>query len=156
MSLNHEFVLISKDLANQDSCLDYELTTRPDVEKCILHDDIVGYLGDSLRWIPTETPGYPERTFGLNWYGITLLGTEGVLVMRRILGAWIDLFRNGPKTLHLTGDYGWYNSNSDTVVKGKYETIVLDRDVLLDRLNSLYLLCGKALAEGSTVVHFGL
>lgn len=154
MSLNHEFLLMPKDMANQVTPLDYELTTRPDLEKCVLHDDILGYLGDSLGWIPTRSLGYPEQTYGLNRCGITLIGSEGAPIMRRILRAWMDLFGNGPKMLHLTGDYGWHNSG--TVVKGEYETLVLERDILLHGLNSLCLLCEKALSEGLVVVHFGL
>lgn len=154
MSLEHQFFLISKDMIVQDTVLDYSLVEQPGIDVCRLHDDIISYIGDSLRWIPTQNPSFPESTYGLNRCGITLIGTEGAPVMRGILRAWMDLFGNGPDNLYLTGDYSW--GNLEGIETGEYLIINLDRDTLLDKLSRLHSLCDKALAEGLVVVHFGI
>lgn len=154
MSLDHEFVLIPKDMAEQCSDFDYSLTQRSDIEKAILHDDVLGYISDSLKWIPTQNPCMQERTSGLHWYGITLIGDEGAPIMKRVLRAWLDLFRNGPETLLLTGGYCWIYGESPE--KGHYEIIELEREMLLGNLNRICMMCEKVLTEGSVIVHFGI
>ena len=70
-----------------------------------VHDDLIGYVRDTLNWVPTFNPAKKEGHRGLCRYGVTVIDGEGASKFALVLDAWASLFACGPKDLTLTGDY---------------------------------------------------
>jgi hypothetical protein len=80
--LNHEFLLLSRE---QYPYAEYmQWINNP---KAIhLHDDLMHYLDDSLRWITCYNPAKRMlRHKGLNFYGPTVIKSDGAVVLQRVL-----------------------------------------------------------------------
>jgi len=104
-----------------------------------LHDDLLGYLWDSLVWLPSYNPAKREPTTGLCRWGPTLIRAEGAVTARRVFTAWADLFDAGPPVLRLTGD--WTSVEGEPPHGGGSERLEFDREETIDRLR---LLAGSA------------
>lgn len=132
--LNHDFHLLS--LAEY-SYFDWrKFYHRPDA--LLIHDDIIIYLNDTLKWIICHNPAYKSlpKLEGLALYGPTIIKKDGAVVAQRVFRNWTTLFANGPKRLRLTGGYGWIEGKSIEAT-GKYSVIKADRDDLVRKLNIL-------------------
>ncbi len=66
-------------------------------------DDVLQYLGDTLRWIPTRNPADVDAAprAGLCWYGPTIVNREGAAEAARVFDGWRNLFAAGPAELEL-------------------------------------------------------
>jgi hypothetical protein len=71
--LNHAFFLVRR---SEFSPADHArfIALPGDVE---LHDDLLRYLGDTLRWLPAYNPARDEECAGLCMYGNTIYSTRG-------------------------------------------------------------------------------
>jgi len=101
---NHEFLLLQDRGDRRQQVLEH----INDGAAICIHDDLLGYMSDTLSWIPTENPARPGdgRVSGLKWCGVAAIDGEGAALASRILGLWADPFACGPETLELTGDHG--------------------------------------------------
>jgi len=127
--LHHEFLLLSRE---QYPYAEYmQWINNP---KAIhLHDDLMHYLDDSLRWITCYNPAKRMlRHKGLNFYGPTVIKSDGAVVLQRILSGWSEIFSSGPKRINLTGPYERREGET-----GSHTVIKLDRDVVVKTLNRL-------------------
>jgi hypothetical protein len=75
-------------------------------------DGLIGYLWDTLQWVPTEHPfeelgkwAMPWRGYGLDYHGHTAIRKRGAPVFRQICEAWAALFTQAPRTFELRGGY---------------------------------------------------
>lgn len=93
MALTHEFFLARSESENES------------VEKIVLSDNLVLYIWDSLRWIPSYNPSTQESHVGLNYHGITFIRHEGANLLKDICLSWSRLFSLAPSTFQLTGDF---------------------------------------------------
>ncbi len=102
-----------------------------------IHDDVMHYLYDSLKWIPCHFPqraGKLVECSGLNLIGYTIIKDEGAAMAHRIFGSWADLFSHGPSELELTGLWSSIEGEPDS---GSYQTIVEDRNKLVSSLRQI-------------------
>jgi len=70
-----------------------------------IHDDIIVYIYDTLKWIPSKKhalAGSPNGT-GINYHGVTLFDHESAIVLGSVFNAWKLLFENSPDILELRG-----------------------------------------------------
>lgn len=156
MGLNHEFFLVShKDY--EEMSYDGDYLSLSNLDNIIsIHDDIIQYINDTLRWIPSINPAMNcEKGFGLNNYGITLFDKEGAEVIVKISKSWADLFSNGPSMLKLTGNYGWV-TNTKGIEEGKYEVIDVCRDNLIESFRKLQLFSEKVISDKYFIFHHGI
>jgi hypothetical protein len=130
--LNHDFLLLS---TREHPYIDYmkwinhRKATR-------IHDDVMHYMQDTINWITCYNPAQKMRKHrGLNFYGPTIIKKDGTANAERLFTAWANLFSIGPKTIKLTGAYGWYEGESKET--GSYSVIRLERDEIVDRLRSV-------------------
>src|SRR3954464_7890116 len=75
-----------------------------------LHDDVVHYMEDSLKWIRCYSPAVKtelQELRGLDFYGVTVIKEDGARAAKQIFSAWAELFSQGPEILSLTGPWGW-------------------------------------------------
>lgn len=121
-----------------------------------LHDDFLGYIWNSIVWIPTFNPMKNEPNEGLCRYGITSLGSDSAEKAAKILRAWTGIFREGPETLILTGS--WVYIEGEPMETGGYEELRFDRSELTDKLEKLAAFCDMVKAgEGAKhLVHYGV
>src|SRR5262245_36825972 len=104
--LMHDFHLLER---SEFEYWDYrEFYNHPDAVQ--IHDDLLRYIGDSLKWIPChfpETRGKLLECSGLNLIGFTIIKEEGASLAQRVFGLWAELFKHGPEVLQLTGGWTW-------------------------------------------------
>ncbi|MEM6256372.1 MAG: hypothetical protein AAF821_25955 [Cyanobacteria bacterium P01_D01_bin.156] len=128
--LNHDFLLLSRQDYSES---DYNSLIN-DPRAMQIHDDVVRYIGDSLTWIPTYNPAKKQEGFGLCLYGPTVIRMKGSAQASAIFSAWTNLFLLGTPSLTLTGAWTEIEGKSET---GNYEKIILQRDELVDKLQTI-------------------
>ena len=156
MSLEHEFYLISEDEYTSKGSDYGNYTLSKDCNEILtIHDDVIQYIFDTFRWIPSINPGkHDEKGFGINNYGITLFNKDGARVLGNIAKSWADLFLNSPSTMKLTGNYYW--GGDKKAENGEYEILELDRDLIAEKFRKLQSFAQKVLMENSYIIHFGI
>ncbi|WML33497.1 hypothetical protein [Clostridium sp. OS1-26] len=158
MGLEHKIFLVTKSDYEEIPCNVGDVSLE-DMSNCVLiHNDIIQYIGDTLRWIPSINPGNGyEKGFGLNNYGITLFDKEGAAVILNIAKLWADLFSNGTPILKLKGSYCW-TTNDKGVLEGEYEIIEVNRDELVSNIRKLQSLAEKVIHDSSKyfIIHHGI
>lgn len=122
----------------------------------LLHDDLLGYIWDSVDWIPTFNPTKNEPHFGLCRYGITSLRPGSAEKAAKILRGWASLFKEGPHKLILTGP--WVHIEGEPMETGGYEKLSFDRIDIVRRLEKLVSFCEsvEASAGGKHLIHYGV
>jgi hypothetical protein len=156
MGFNHEFFLVTHN-EYEEMSYDGDYLLSADIGNIIsIHDDIIQYINDTLRWVPSINPAMKyEKGLGLNNYGITLFEKEGAEVIFKISKAWVDLFSNGPSVLKLTGNYGWI-TNDEGFAEGNYEIIEINRDELIESFRKLQLFSEKVISDKYFIIHHGI
>src|SRR5262249_46547120 len=101
-----------------------------------LDDDIVGYIFDTLKWIPSINPSNPAEWggLGLNYYGPTVINKPGAATAARIFRLWAALLQEGPETLELTGGFEW---TEDPLTDGRYAAVAARRDSVVNTLQAI-------------------
>jgi hypothetical protein len=158
MGLQHEFFLITEDEYKEMSYDDRDYSLSKDSSDiAVIHDDIIQYIYDTLRWIPSINPAINyAKGFGLYNWGVTLFDKEGAEVLFNIAKAWADLFLNGPTTLKLTGNYSW--GGEKDVEDGEYEIIEIARDELVENLRKLQSFAEQVMVNSNKyyILHHGI
>ena len=132
--LDHDFLLVSRDEHDSDDYL--ELINSP--QAVLLHDDLVSYMSDTLKWIPCYLPRGKNNLVayeGLNFYGPTIIKDDGASAAQKIFTLWADLFSNAPRNLKLTGQFSWIEGKG--VDSGKYAVIKAKRDEVVKSLRQI-------------------
>lgn len=132
--LNHDFLLVSRDEHDYDDYIGLINSTQA----VLLHDDLVSYLSDTLKWIPCYLPRGKNDLIayeGLNFYGPTIIKDDGAGVARRIFSLWADLFSNASRNLNLTGNFSWTEDKG--VQSGKYDIVEAETDEVVISLRQI-------------------
>ena len=82
MPLLHDFVLLNKNEFSYDDCCELVGKVSYDVS---IHDDLIIYFNDFLKWIPTYNPSLKVRHTGLNYYGVTVIDGDGAALLHKDL-----------------------------------------------------------------------
>lgn len=123
--------------------------------ECIcISDDVINYIRDSLKWVPTYWECIDKKTCDINYYGKTIFVTDGITVLRQIICAWRELFYLAPKLITLKGNFVFSDCESES--NGGYEEIHISQADIIKTLNSMVSICDKALMSGCYIVHFGI
>ncbi|HTN87838.1 MAG TPA: hypothetical protein VL242_29355 [Sorangium sp.] len=120
-----------------------------------IHDDLVQYMTDALRWIPSLNPARKRRGFGLNIHGPTIITDAGAPIARRIFESWERLFSSSPPMLRLTGAWCETVGSPGT---GRYLKLTYRRDDAVTRLRGLASLCRRVERGGGQryLLHMGI
>ncbi|OEG11719.1 hypothetical protein BCR21_09855 [Enterococcus ureasiticus] len=113
-----------------------------------IEDTFILYGIDTLKWIPSFSKNFEQRSNGLDYYGRTYLDSEGITVLKGIIGGWLQIFKYAPVQIELTSDYDIDN--------GKFNSVIIDKEYLLTQLQNLFDLCDSALKKDYILVHFGI
>ena len=98
--LNHDFLLLS---AREHRYIDYlKWINNPNAIQ--IHDDVMQYMEDSLNWIRCYNPAQKMTThLGLNFYGPTVIKSDGAVDAEAVFNTWARLLSTGPISYKLTG-----------------------------------------------------
>ena len=98
--LNHDFFLLS---AREYRYADYmKWINHPDA--ILIHDDVLHLMGDSLNWITCYNPARKMTAHrGLNFYGPTVIKSDGAVEAEAVFATWAALLSKGPISYRLTG-----------------------------------------------------
>ena len=155
----HEFFLIKEELdytryADSDYLNNY-IRTQYNVK---LHDDFVQYIWDTLEWIPSFNPQPLQitKTYGLNYYGITIINKEGSEIFHHVMESWANLFSKAPIKLNLTGSWVQDIDNEGLETNGNYQKIEFQRDILVNKLKTLASYANQAARGEYFILHWGI
>ena len=151
--LNHHFLLFDRRVIDY---WDY-MKVINHKDAISIHDDLLGYMADSLMWVQCHNPAYGKQEgliphHGLNFYGPTVIKKDGALALSQIFDAWALLFSSGPPRLELTGDAGITGASFE------YQKVVANRDEFVESLNKVATY-GRQVAESLDelyVMHLGI
>ena len=119
--------------------------------------DVILYLNDTLRWIPTINPAMKNEAIqGLCLYGPTVIHTDGAPVAKSLFGGWAEVFSQGPETLTLKG--GWTYLEGQPPETGHYKSLQVERDPLVSDLRRLESYASKVSKSGGRhfILHLGI
>ena len=133
----HDFLLVNKKQYDYSQYI--ELINHP--SRVQISDDLIIYMNDSFKWIPTFNPAKKETHQGLCMYGPTVIKDEGAIIAEKIFNSWISLFAQGPERLTLRGCFSWMNGSSPD--SGEYETLEFLRDEIIESLLKISEFCRK-------------
>ena len=149
--LYHSFQLVDrKSFDYSDYCK--LISTQHPVK---IHDNVIHYILDTLKWITSYNPATNEEMTGLSLYGPTVVRKEGAHCALRIFSAWADLFSNGPSVLDLSGPYTWKNSDPK---RGNFTKVTVKRDEIVNALREVKDFLQKILDASDEIylLHLGL
>lgn len=139
MALQHEFSIIEKDYRG------YEIDKNAEVVS--ISDDIILYIKDSLEWVNMIWNG-KNINKGINYYGYSIIENEEIYKLVKIIETWKNLFYLAPNEFFITGCFCLDNQS--------YEQIFLEKNALLLELDTLIMLCKKAIKEDLNILHRGI
>lgn len=161
MSMVHEFGVLQrtdKDYGNKKAWRrsDYRELKCLMKDKVELHDDVVQYIADSMKWIRWFDPSTQTDRQDLSYYGITVLLPTNATHAAQVFNAWADLLDLSPSKVRLSGANAW--KGELTHESGHYQELSLSRDKLVSSLRALADGCTRiASSDGSEyLLHFGI
>jgi hypothetical protein len=162
MTLDHHFWLLQQ---GEQLHRDYkEFVDRNDAPVA-MHDEILRYFSDTLRWIPTLNPAKSERGYGLNVYGPTVIDQIGGALFHDIFASWAHLFSLGPEYFSIQGLFSlqWPYEESEHMMAeaelhklGEYDRLSITRDDCVERLMELARFGEQARGGQFFVLHLGI
>lgn len=166
MALLHDFVLLNKNEFSYDDCCELVGKVSHDVS---IHDDLIIYFNDFLKWIPTYNPSLKVRHTGLNYYGVTVIDGDGAKEAFQLFSSLVNILKLSPKVLTLTGEYTFIhayddvidpNENVDRILRqtAGYEKIVMQKSEVIRQFEILAELMRKVIDSNNAlyVLHFGI
>jgi hypothetical protein len=121
-----------------------------------LHDDIICYTIDTLKWVPSINPSNPTQWggYGLNYYGPTVINKAGAGKAARVFRLWSELFDEGPAVLELTGPFEWVHG--EPIESGRFAVITTPRELLVKSLSDVADLAETAASGDHYLLHIGI
>lgn len=104
-------------------------------------------MESTLRWIPQYLPKGGAES-GLNLESVTLLDPEGVLLLEKLVTAWMHLYQLAPETIAI--DTGYNLRGAD------FYYVHLPRSEILEQLSMLRSAALKAIQDKGFIIHGGL
>ncbi|MGX7150102.1 hypothetical protein [Enterococcus ureasiticus] len=110
-------------------------------------DTFILYGIDTLKWIPSFSKNFEQSSNGLDYYERTYLDSEGITVLKGIIGGG-QIFKYCPVKIELTSDCDTEN--------GKFNSVIIEKETLVTQLQDLFVLCDSAIKKDYILVHFGI
>ncbi|MDR7071565.1 hypothetical protein [Fictibacillus barbaricus] len=153
MSLEHEFYLISKTTVTKDFWVHRE-KNECIIDSVVIHDDIIQYISDSLKWIVSKNPALKGNPMGqgINYHGVTLFDKQSAESLRRVFSSWRDLFLNAPNPFELTGEFIYDEDNQE----GGYEKVFLNREEVINLLEKIVSMARRLESGNFYLYHCGI
>lgn len=145
MALVHDFVVLNKEEYTYSDYMNVIKKVPYDVS---IHDDLILYYMDYLKWIPSYNPSLKVRHTGLNYYGITVIDIEGATQAYNLFLSIVGILKLSPDILKLNGSYSYQladdedpfsESNVYRIVRGslKQDKLIYQRDKIVEQFEKL-------------------
>lgn len=154
MALEHEFYLIPNTIDVERFWRHRENNLNV-IDSVVIHDDIILYVSDTLKWIPSRNPainGTPNGA-GINYYGVTLFDVDSAITLKSIFSSWRDLFLNSPTVLELTGEFVMVEGGEQS---GHYEKLVYNRNEIIKQFEKIISFSDKLFEGKFYLYHCGI
>lgn len=121
-----------------------------------LDDDIVLYMLDTLKWVPTVNPANPSEWcgFGLNYHGPTVINQTGASKAAKLFRLWSSLLQEGPENLELSGLFD-FTDNDPTRLSGR-PMFTASRELVVKTLIEIANIAEKASSGRYYLLHLGI
>ena len=166
MTLTHDFVLLNKNEFSYDDCCDLIGGISFDVS---IHDDLILYFMDYLKWLPTYRTKKKKRIYGLDYHAMTIMDVEGATEALILFSSLVNILKLSPNVLTLTGIYTFVqayddvidpNENVDRILRetAGYEKIIMQKRVVIQQFEILSELIQKVIDSNNSlyVLHLGI
>ena len=166
MALLHDFVLLNK---NEYAYEDWEKVHTKIPYDVSIHDDLIMYFCDFLKWIPAYNPSLKVRHTGLNYYGVTVIDIEGAKEARTLFLSLVNILSLSPNVLKLTGSYTFVHAYDDVIDPNEkvdrilretagYEKIIMQKSEVIGQFEILAELMQKIIHSNNSlyVLHLGI
>ena len=160
--LNHDFLLLAYDehpIEQWQRCYNNPAAIK-------IHNDVLEYMSDTLKWIPTYNPAKKQPNEKLCWFEPTVIRELGAEIAANVFRSWVELFSRGPEQLLLTGQFAWQVANDpdkdgfERVVANSaaYERLTFSRDPLIEKLRRLVSYAVRVHQSSGThyILHLGI
>lgn len=155
--LRHDFLLLDR----RETPFSEGVRRIHDPARLWIHDDLILYMWDSWKLVPTHlVRGTPKRPDllpyrGLNYCGPTVIRGKGARMVASICRSWVEVFSTGPERQYLRG--GWVSVVGDPE-SGRYEQLFVRRSHIVPKLKTLAEWAELAAASRGRhyLVHFGV
>jgi hypothetical protein len=154
MALEHDFYLIPNTVDVDRFWMDRE--NNPElIDSVIIHDDIILYISDTLKWVPSRNPAFhgAPRGAGIHYHGVTLFDVNSAVTLKSVFSSWRDLFLNSPAVLELTGEFVMVGGEGQS---GYYEKLVYDRHEIIEQFEKMTLFADRLAEGGFYLYHCGI
>lgn len=155
--MNHDFLLLAEDANSYSDYMKYadpRSFLQSNLPHVRIHDSLLQYISDSLQWIPSINPAKDAQAQrGLNCCGVTAINKRGAAKAKRLFQTWADLFAQGPKRIHLTGEFFWTEGKPPQ--EGSYERLSFDRDAIVSAMRQLTDFAEKCVSGEFYILHLG-
>ena len=137
----------------------------PEADYVEIDDDLFGRFHDFFNWIETYNPvGPKEFNCGFNYCGQTAIRDENLLKFGRLIDSLMDLFKNAPENIALTGcfRFGYPPSvetppeSDDDPQIGYYQKLEVKKDDLIKVFDDLINMTNRAVKNKGYLLHFGI
>ncbi len=164
MALLHKFFLVEREWYLQSKSSEDSLQLHLELEKCEnlpnrgikdaveIHDDLIRYMYDTLKWVPTYNTANRKFDFFINLYGITLIDKRNAVWIKNIFNAWASLFSYAPEHFELTGGYYTIEGKEE----GGYEIIKVDRNEIVITLKKIASFAERTMESNMLILHNGI
>lgn len=159
MTLTHDFVLLNKNEFSYDDCCDLIGGISFDVS---IHDDLILYFMDYLKWLPTYSPLLKKRIYGLDYHAMTIMDVEGATEALILFSSLVNILKLSPNVLTLTGIYTFVqvyddvidpNENVDRILRetAGYKKIIMQKRVVIQQFEILSELIQKVIDSNNSL-----
>lgn len=159
MSLNHEFVILDNE-SNWEKQSSEFYKNKKEFEYVAIHDDYIQYFSDFLKFFTLYNPARNENVQGLCYYGVTIIPSDVLQSILKMLEHFLEIFESAPDEISLTGNYvcGFADKPDFTgnYEKGYFETLKISKEKFCKKLNEIILLFSEARTEKKCIMHLGI
>ena len=121
-------------------------------------DDMLGYVADTLAWVPTRNPNQREAPSwqGLDWHGPTIIEQSGGAIFAQICGGWANLLRCSPERLTLPAHGSFIMEPISDEAEWTSYRFWTDRDAIVADLERLAEFGRQAATGEFYILHLGI
>ncbi|WP_019913596.1 hypothetical protein [Paenibacillus sp. HW567] len=154
MALEHKFYLTPITIDVEHFWMNIENNSEV-IDSVVIHDDIILYVSDTLKWIPSRNPALHEAPMGagINYHGVTLFDQNSAITLKSIFSSWRDLFLNSPLAVELTGEFVRVEGAGQL---GHYEQLVYNRHEIIKQFEKIISFADRLFEGGFYLYHCGI
>ena len=139
MALVHDFGIVPNDYS--------ESFLNAEAEKVSIPDDILYYIGDSLKWVRTIWNGKYESD-SINYYGFSYIEGNNLRLLLEVVTAWRKLFSLSPDIITIRTGY--------LIDAKRYEYHSFQKEDILCLFDGWRKLCLQAINDNNKIMHIGI